>query len=146
MIRPYHPTDRPALLALLQLHIPRYFAPSEAEDFAHYLDRQVEDYFVDEADGQILGAGGINYFWAEKTARLSWDIVHPSHQGQGIGKALALHRLDIIRSHPGIEQIVVRTTQLAQAFYHRLGFVLEKTEKDFWAPGFDLFQMRMFHA
>jgi ribosomal protein S18 acetylase RimI-like enzyme/SAM-dependent methyltransferase len=143
MIRPYHPTDRAALLALLQLHIPRYFAPAEADDFASYLDRELEDYFVFEADGQILGAGGINYFWEEKTARLSWDIVHPGHQGQGIGKALALHRLGIIRSHPGIEQIVVRTTQLAHAFYHQLGFVLEKMEKDYWAPGFDLYQMRM---
>lgn len=143
MIRTYHPTDRAALLALLQLHIPGYFAPSEADDFATYLACEIEDYFVFEADGQILGAGGINYFLTEKTARLSWDLVHPDYQGQGIGKALTLHRINLIRSYPGIEQIVVRTTQLAHVFYHKLGFTLEKTEKDFWAPGFDLYQMRM---
>jgi ribosomal protein S18 acetylase RimI-like enzyme len=39
--------------------------------------------------------------------------------------------------------IIVRTSQLAYKFYQKVGFELEKTEKDFWAKGFDLYQMKM---
>jgi hypothetical protein len=37
----------------------------------------------------------------------------------------------------------VRTTQLTDQFYAKMGFQLERTEKDFWAKGLDLYQMRM---
>ena len=37
----------------------------------------------------------------------------------------------------------LRTTQLAFQFYEKMGFELDKTKKDFWAKGFDLYQMKM---
>jgi [ribosomal protein S18]-alanine N-acetyltransferase len=143
MIRPYTFADKPALLALLQLNVPRYFHASEANDFAEYLDRHLESYFVVEENGEIIGAAGINYFPEDTLARFSWDMVHPDFQGKGIGTKLTRYRIAQIRNTPGISCIVVRTTQLVHPFYRKLGFVLEKTEKDFWAPGFDLYQMRM---
>lgn len=143
MIRPYHAQDKQQLLALLSLNTPRFFAPSEAADFADYLNSHVEGYFIVEAAEQIVGCGGINYFPEEATARLSWDIIHPDYQAQGIGRELTFYRIREIKKNPTIKMILVRTTQLVYRFYEKMGFTLEKTEKDFWAPGFDLYQMKM---
>lgn len=143
MIRPYAPEDKPQLIALLQLNVPQYFAASEVNDFIEYLDKYLEDYYVIEADGQIVGAGGINYFPEERLARISWDMVHPDWQGQGLGRQLTRFRIDRIKENHDTDVIIVRTTQLVHSFYHKMGFELERVEPDFWAPGFDLYQMKM---
>lgn len=143
MIRSYQSVDKPQLLALLNLNIPRYFAHSEVADFSDYLDNNVEAYFVIEEAKHIVGCGGINYFPREATARISWDIIHPDYHGQGMGRALTLHRINEIKKNPAIKTILVRTTQLTYHFYEKMGFELERIEKEFWAKGFDLYQMRM---
>ncbi|TPE45275.1 GNAT family N-acetyltransferase [Pontibacter mangrovi] len=143
MIRPYSPADKPKLLALLRLNTPTYFAEAEGADFAEYLDTRREEYFVVEENGELIGGGGINYFPEEGVARISWDVIHPAHQGKGIGRQLLQHRIRVVQSKPGMHTLIVRTTQLVYRFYEKGGFALEKTEKDFWAPGFDLYQMRM---
>ena len=145
-IRFYQKQDKEELIKLIQLNIPTYFEQSEEEDFAEYLEKYKEDYFVikGKITNQIVGCGGINYFFDEPTplARISWDIIHPDFQGQGIGKKLLLHRINYIQNKE-IKIIVVRTSQFAYKFYQKVGFELEKTEKDFWAKGFDLYQMKM---
>ncbi|MEH0158605.1 GNAT family N-acetyltransferase [Limibacter armeniacum] len=143
MIRPYTTKDKQQVIALLRLNTPQYFDVSEEADLRHYLENELESYFVAEENNQVVGAGGINYFLSERLARISWDFVHPDVQGKGIGKALLLHRIKEINSHPEIETIMVRTSQLAYRFYEKVGFKLEKTVKDFWAEGFDLYQMKM---
>jgi [ribosomal protein S18]-alanine N-acetyltransferase len=142
-IRPYLPTDRDALFELLRLNTPTYFAPEEETDLALYMREHLEDYFVAELNELVVGAGGINYFDQQTWARLSWDLVHPDYQGQGIGRELALHRLAKLRSLPFMQWVQVRASQLVYPFYQKLGFVLEKVEKDFWAPGIDLYQLNM---
>lgn len=143
MIRPYTHTDKPELIALLKLNIPKYFAEAEEADFIEYLEQHLEDYFVVEEAGVIVGAGGINYFPDEKLARISWDVVHPEYQGKGIGSRLTQHRINHIKTYTSINLVVVRTTQLVYPFYQKMGFTLVKTEKDYWAEGFDLYEMHM---
>lgn len=143
MIRLYHSDDKPQLLTLLNLNVPRYFECSEVADFSDYLDNHLETYFVIEEAEYIVGCGGINYFPQEATARISWDIIHPDYHGQGMGRALTLHRIDEIKKNPSVKKIIVRTTQLTYQFYGNMGFELEKIEKNFWAQGFDLYQMKM---
>lgn len=142
-IRNYTPADEPALLELLHLNTPQYFAPSEAADYVDYLAQHLEDYFVIEHAGTIVGAGGINYFPNDSLARLSWDLVHPEYQGKGIGRLLTQHRIQHIRNKPGMELIVVRTSQVVYKFYEKMGFTLQTVEKDFWAEGFDLYEMHL---
>lgn len=142
MIRPYTNKDRSKLIQLLRQNIPEYFAPSEELDFKEYLENEIEDYFVYEENSEIIGAGGINYFPDEKTARISWDMIDPKHQGKGIGKKLTQHRINHLKNKSNIQWITVRTSQLAYHFYEKMGFELEKVEKDFWAKGFDLYQMK----
>ena len=106
-----------------------------------YLDHKIEDYFVAIDNSKIIGAGGINYFPNQRVARISWDIIHPQYQGQKIGKKLTCHRINFIKNDSNTELIIVRTSQLAYKFYEKIGFKLEKVEKDYWAKGFDLYQM-----
>jgi len=143
MIRKYSNTDKRAVIELLKQNTPKYFDFSEEKDFENYLDNEVEDYFVYQEDSEIIGAGGINYFPNEKTARISWDMVAPSSQGKGIGTILTEYRLNYLKENLNVEQIIVRTTQLAYPFYEKLGFELERTESKFWSENFDLYQMKM---
>lgn len=143
MIRPYHPSDKNELLVLLRLNTPAYFALSEENDFIDYLEKEVEDYFVLEENGKIVGCGGINYWENGTVARISWDIVHPDFQGKGIGKKLTLFRIEEIKKNPTVKSIIVRTSQLAFKFYEKVGFELKKIEKDYWAEGFDLYEMKI---
>lgn len=143
MIRKYTTKDKTKVLELLKLNTPEYFDPSEESDFNHYLDNEIEDYFVYEENSKLLGCGGINYFPNEKLARISWDMMHPDFHGKGIGRALVQYRLDHIKANPTIECIEVRTSQFAANFYAKMGFALESVEKDYWAKDYDLYLMKL---
>lgn len=140
-IAPYQPEDKVALLGLLDLLIPTYFAPEERADFAHYLDHEREVYFVLRIQGQIAGGGGINIADEGRTGKISWDLIHPDFHGQSLGKYLLRHRIAYLEHLPGIRHIHVRTSQMAYRFYEKQGFVLRTMQKDYWAPGFDLYWM-----
>ena len=142
-IRKYKHSDKENVLALIRMNTPEYFAPEEELEFVLYLENELEDYFVVEDGVEIVGCGGINYFVEEKKARIAWDMVHPEHQGKGIGKLLTQYRIDFIKENSDVLIIVVRTSQLAQPFYKKLGFILMQIEKDFWAKGFDLYLMEL---
>lgn len=142
MIRKYSPTDFEAIINLLRLNTPEYFDPTEEADFVLYLQTEANHYFVYELSGEIVGCGGINFGFDDgKTARLSWDIIHPLKQGEGIGKKLTVYRMEQITKDNTVERVCVRTTQMAFRFYEKVGFRLEKIERDYWAQGFDLYEM-----
>ncbi|WP_323788532.1 GNAT family N-acetyltransferase [Psychroserpens sp.] len=143
MIRAYNKKDKSKLIELLRQNTPDYFDTSEESDFENYLDNEIEDYFIYEEGTRIKGSGGINYFPEKKLARISWDMVDPNLQGKGIGKKLTQHRINLLNKNPNIELIIVRTSQLVYKFYEKMGFKLEKIEKDFWAKDYDLYQMQM---
>lgn len=143
-IRPYYVNDQPQLLELLRSNTPRFFDASEEKEFLEYLQQDSENYYIIEEANAVIGSGGFNYgFDHGKTARISWGMVHPDWQGKGIGKKLTQFRINEIQKHPEVEKIVVRTTKMVHRFYQKQGFELEKIKKDYWAPGFDLYQMGM---
>lgn len=142
MIRKYSPTDFDDVVTLLRLNTPPYFHPTEEADFCRYLHGDANHYFVFEVAGKIAACGGINFgFENGKIARLSWDIVHPLNQGQGIGKKLTFYRMGQIAENGTVERICVRTTQMTFKFYEKMGFRLERIGLDYWAKGFDLYEM-----
>jgi len=143
VIRNFQSTDALQLLDLLARNTPEFFSPEEADDFKKYLTKEVEQYFVVERNGVVVGSGGINYFLKEGEARISWDVIHPDFQGQGIGRQLTTFRINRIKAHPEIKKIIVRTSQKVYPFYEKMGFTLIKIEKDFWAKGLDLYEMHI---
>jgi [ribosomal protein S18]-alanine N-acetyltransferase len=142
-IRPYTKADRDLLIYLLDLNTPAYFAATEKRDFTHYLDKEIEEYFVIESSGQVIGCGGINYADNLSTGIISWDMLHPEARGKGAGSLLLKHRLDLLFSKDRVQKVIVRTSQHAWGFYEKNGFILQRRVKDHWAPGFDLYFMEL---
>lgn len=143
VIRAFEVRDREIVLSVMQENIPAYFAQDEMEDLKYYLDFEIEQYFVLEAEGKIVACGGINLELEERRGVISWDIVLPSEQGKGYGRKLLEHRIAILKSMPDIDRITVRTSQLTYLFYQKNGFILNQIVKDYWAKDFDLYSMEL---
>ena len=140
-IREYEPTDKDAVINLIRLNIPKYFAPTEETDLNYYLDHERELYYVLLFDGQIVGCCGINFEDNKTTGKISWDILHPQYQGKSLGSQLLKYRIEKIKVIDSIQKITVRTSQLAYKFYEKQGFELNEVKEDYWAKGFDLYRM-----
>jgi ribosomal-protein-alanine N-acetyltransferase len=141
-IREYNSNDKPEVLDMLRLNVPEYFAEREINDLDEYLKHKIDRYFVIENRHRIIGAGGINFEEHNTIAKISWDLVHPEFQRKGVGKKLLIHRLNILKSIKSVEDIRVRTSQVAYKFNEKNGFYLETIVKNYWAKGFDLYDMR----
>lgn len=140
-VRDYHPFDFTAVLRLIEVNSPKYFHPSEKEDFINYLNYRREDYFIIEKNKVIVASGGINTI--NNKIRISWDLVDPNEQKKGLGSLLLNHRTNFIKENYSSKNIEVRTSQYAFEFYQKQGFKLVNKEKDFWAKGIHLFQMEL---
>ncbi|GCB36047.1 GNAT family N-acetyltransferase [Bacteroides faecalis] len=140
-IREYQTTDKYALIDLIRLNTPKYFAINEEADLNEYLDTKRELYYVLLSDKKIVGCGGINFADNKTIGKISWDILHPQYQGKSLGTQLLKHRIEILKSISSIQKITVRTSQLAYKFYEKRGFVLNEIKRDFWAKGFDMYYM-----
>ncbi|MEO8516740.1 MAG: GNAT family N-acetyltransferase [Flavobacterium sp.] len=141
-IREYKLEDKNQIIALLRLNIPQYFASEEETDLENYLDNEIDLYYVIEIDHKIVGCGGINFEENKTIGKISWDILHPEYQGKSLGTLLTQHRLNILKSMESIQEITVRTSQVAYKFYEKQGFGLTEIVNDYWAKGFDLYHMQ----
>ncbi len=139
-IREYNPNDQKNLIQLFRLNTPEYFAIDEEIDFIHYLDNEIDFYYVIELDDKIVGCGGIN-FKDETTGVISWGIIHPEFQRKSLGSLLLKHRVRELQKFENIETIKVRTSQLVHQFYAKNGFVLVNIIDNYWAEGFHLYEM-----
>lgn len=138
--RPYRADDYSACLALFDGNTPEFFAAHERAEFLAFL-REIGPwpYLVGEAGGQVVACGGFEV--AGSSASLTFGMVDRRLQGQGIGQALTRARLEAIRAAPGVDRVVIETSQLSAGFYDRLGFrVTEVTENGF-GPGLDRWVM-----
>lgn len=142
-IRPYTNDDKETILDLFQLNTPEYFSPDEEKDLIHYLENEIEFYFILEVNQKIVGSGGINFSGDEMQAKISWDFLHPDYQRKSLGTMLLKHRLDLIDQMKNVKTITVRTSQLAYPFYEKSGFKLKEIVRDYWAKGFDLYRMEL---
>ncbi|MDQ1097584.1 MULTISPECIES: GNAT family N-acetyltransferase [Chryseobacterium] len=139
-IREYQTKDKSEVINLIRLNTPKYFAVEE-EDLNQYLETERELYYVLLYDQKIVGCGGINFADNNTVGKISWDILHPDYQGKSLGTKLLNYRIDKLNSIDGIQKITVRTSQVAYRFYEKLGFELFEVKKDYWAEGFDMYNM-----
>jgi [ribosomal protein S18]-alanine N-acetyltransferase len=140
-IREYETKDRNQVINLIRLNTPKYFAVDEEEDLNKYLETERELYYVLLYDQKLVGCGGINFADNKTTGKISWDILHPDYQGKSLGTKLLKYRIDKLNSIDGIKKITVRTSQVAYKFYEKQGFKLFEIKKDYWAEGFDMYNM-----
>ena len=142
-IREYDTKDKKEVINLIRLNTPEYFGVEEESDLNKYLETERELYYVLLYDQKIVGCGGINFFENNTIGRISWDIFHPDYQGKSLGTKLLKHRIDKINSIESIQKITVRTSQVVYKFYEKQGFELFEIKKDYWAEGFDLYNMEL---
>ncbi len=109
VLRPAGPADLAAVRALL----------ADAQLPVEGLEEQFgERYVVAEADGQVIGAEGVEVHGAFGLLRSAAVAVR--HRGTGLGQRLTRERLDWARAHR-LRAVYLLTTTAAP-FFARLGF------------------------
>ncbi len=154
IIRPYLATDKPDCLEAFKSNMPEFFAPAELPDFESWLDQQAapaatdesksrEQYFVAELNGRAVGCGGYYIDLDTNKAIMTWGMIHRSLHRQGIGRQLFQYRIALIKSISPDSTIVLDTSQHAYPFFQKLGFVITKITRDFYAKGIDRYDMEL---
>jgi [ribosomal protein S18]-alanine N-acetyltransferase len=147
LIRPYTAADRQDCIAAFKSNMPKFFAPDELVDFENWLQHIIqapnEQYYIAEREGKVIACGGFSIYPDKNLATMTWGLVHNSLHKKGIGKALLLHRIKVIRStHPQCT-IGLDTTQHAFPFFEKLGFITTKITKDSYGEGLDRYDMEL---
>lgn len=140
-IRNYEHSDKKAVMSVFDSNAPKFFSIDEREDLDNYLENEIEFYYVAEEEGKIVGSGGINTEKEKNKGIISWGMIHANHHRKGVGKILLNHRVSELLKMKQIDSIIVRTSQLVFPFYEKNGFELNTIQKDYWAKGFDLYEM-----
>lgn len=143
MIRPYQPSDKPALLAIFKLNTPTYFDPKEITDYEQYLDAHAASYLTILYNDTIAGGTGYHIIEEGTAGQITWIFFHPDYAGKGLGRKAVEYCLAMFRSTPTVKRSIVTTSQLAWQFFGKFGYELVRTEKDYWGPGLDLYLMEM---
>ncbi len=143
MMRPFKQTDKNRLIEIFQLNTPEFFATKEVNDFIDYLEIHSDTYLTIEHEGKIVGGTGYYVKDSDKSGRVTWIFLHPGCSGLGLGRQAVEYCLSTLKKNPSVEKFIVTTSQLVYKFFEKFGFQLIKTEKDFWAPGLDLYEMEM---
>lgn len=74
---------------------------------ATFFDDETMAAFVAETDGRIVGVAAVEYdSFDEGNAQICKLAVHPDHQGQGLGRELLKHRLNVLHADPTFDGLV----------------------------------------
>lgn len=135
----YTPSDFEACLIIFDSNVPDFFAKSEREGFARFLNSLPGPFWVvrDRSSSAVVGCGGLSMTDEGTTAWLRWGMVLAGRQRQGIGRRLIEVRLQWLGAQSTVRKMRVATTGRASGFFQRMGFELTSTEMDKYGPGLD---------
>jgi ribosomal protein S18 acetylase RimI-like enzyme len=143
-VRPYQAGDMDRCLIVFDSNTPRYFHVSERVLFERFLKQPYGVFLVIEDDaGSLVACGGYDIDSAAGTGLLTWGMVIRDYHGRGFGTALALARLNRLVDTPGIERIIIETSQYANEFFESFGFVTQQITEGGFAPGLHTYAMVM---
>jgi [ribosomal protein S18]-alanine N-acetyltransferase len=129
------------VVRIFKSNVPTYFLPQELKDFIGFLEKDfIEEYYVVELNEKIIGCGGIAPN-TDGTVCFTWGMIEDQYHKKGFGKLLLEYRLNKCREIYADRTVKLRTTQHTNAFFEKYNFKTVKVEKDFWADGFDLYEM-----
>jgi ribosomal protein S18 acetylase RimI-like enzyme len=140
-IRPYRESDLDDVVDVFRSNIPKYFGPEEEPGLVDFLQDDLEDYYVVETNGEIVGAGGIAKN-NDDTVSLCWGMIRSDHLGTGLGKALTRFRIERARGRFGPLPLVISTSHHTEGFYKKLGFETTERIPNGFGPGIDICKMR----
>lgn len=143
MIKEYLPIYKSRLMEIFDSNMPKYFDPTERQPFSDFLEdwkafyKVESEYYVYLKGQEVLGAGG---FLREKAgdARIIWLLVDQKVHSKGIGREMMTFFEEEIINRREYEMISLKTSQLTDIFYEKLGFETLESADDHWGPGLHL--------
>ncbi|EDM36208.1 acetyltransferase, GNAT family protein [Pedobacter sp. BAL39] len=140
----YTPAFRARCIVIFKSNQPKFFAEEELQLFADFLDHDIDDnYYLIQEEGEVVGCGGIFLDQQSDEVGLSWGMVHADFHKKGIGKALTLFRLDVMKHQFPDRTYKVDTSQFTAGFYKGLGFDTIAIVPNGFAKGLDKYVMKM---
>ena len=127
--RRFQPADLPQCLLLHTLNEPGRF-PELERPYEMCLREQRSYTLVAEHEGRIVASGSMQYVLRKNIATLSFGLVHPEFQGKGIGTALVLARLALLKPSQPYYRVLIFSVVRSIGFYRRFGFVRFRPWKD----------------
>jgi len=120
--RRFSQQDLPKCLELYALNEPGRFPRGVIQTYEESLKGGNSYFLVGEFDGRIVASGGLAYTMREDIAVLCFGLVHPSEQGKGIGTALLLARLSLLKPNRHDYHVLIFAVKDSFGFYLRFGF------------------------
>ncbi len=145
LIRKYTKSDLDDVVSIFRSKIPKYFSEEEEPGLFNFINERLDDYYVVEVEGGVVGAGGIalNEDVDPQTVSLCWGMIREDHLGTGLGKALTAFRIETAQEkYPGLT-ITIGTSQHTEGFYHKFGFVTVEHTVNGYGSGIDMCRMRL---
>ncbi len=130
---PYTFDDKKACLTIFDENCPRFFAPNERFDYAHFLDSSSTGYEVCILEGVIIGAYGLvgkEQGWRE----LHWILISPKVQGLGIGSQF-VKRIVTIGKTAKLIGIKIAASHLSATFFAKHGATHIREMENGWGIG-----------
>ncbi|HLL20420.1 MAG TPA: GNAT family acetyltransferase [Rubrivivax sp.] len=125
-IRGYRPSDEEAVVSLWQAcQLTRPWNDAR-RDIERKLASDAGPFLVAEADDNVVGTAMVGY--DGHRGWINYLAVHPTHRGQGIGRALMEHaeRSLSVEGCPKLNLQVRQGNTAAVAFYERLGYLQDE--------------------
>ncbi|MBX5488393.1 amino-acid N-acetyltransferase [Mycolicibacterium hassiacum] len=107
--------DVPAIKALVDIYAGRILLEKNLVT----LYESVQEFWVAELDGEVIGCGALHVLWAD-LGEVRTVAVHPKVRGRGVGHAIVERLLQVARELK-LERIFVLTFEVE--FFSKHGFV-----------------------
>lgn len=114
MVRRARTSDVPAIKALVDTYAGRILLEKNLVT----LYEAVQEFWVAELDGQIIGCGALHVLWSD-LGEVRTVAVHPSVRGHGVGHAIVVRLLEVARELQ-LHRLFVLTFETE--FFSRHGF------------------------
>jgi N-acetylglutamate synthase-like GNAT family acetyltransferase len=125
-IRPVTPEDTSPLAAIHDANESKRLVPAGYREsfLKNAFDPGVLSLVATLGD-DVVACGTVHYMDNVSIAWLSFGLVHPSWQRRGIGSAMILSRLSLLRPRAeGVCEVYLSATQNSQPFFARHGFAI----------------------
>ena len=93
--------------------------------------------------GETVACGGVALEPDRSVGSLCWGIVHHGYQRRGLGRLMALARMQALADMPGCTSVRLETISPTVGFFAALGFSAVTTTVDGYERGIDWVEMEL---